>query len=210
MGMRIVTGVAIERAGVVLAAVLGGIGMSTALAQGAGTVTVEVGECVNLKLPEERLACFERRVDEVTPQNRTAPAAIPPEARSAGSEPALPAPGGTPESARATAARPAPTTATPPRAEAQRRSREETLSSGRKSDSAESDEIVASVSALRQTVPNSYLITLDNGQVWRQTFPQWFPLQSGQRVTLRTSKWGKSYRLTVDELSGFIQVERVR
>ena len=32
-------------------------------AQGADSVTVEVGECVNLQSPEERFACYERQVD---------------------------------------------------------------------------------------------------------------------------------------------------
>jgi len=71
-------------------------------------------------------------------------------------------------------------------------------------------EIVATVTELHETVPNAWLITLDNGQVWRQNTPQRFALKMGQRVTLRTSKWGTSYRLSADTLSGFIQVERVR
>jgi hypothetical protein len=71
-------------------------------------------------------------------------------------------------------------------------------------------EIVATVTELHETVPNAWLITLDNGQVWRQNPPQRFALKTGQRVTLRTSKWGVSYRLSADALNGFIQVERVR
>jgi hypothetical protein len=46
--------------------------------------------------------------------------------------------------------------------------------------------------------------------VWRQNIPQRFALKSGQRVTLHSTKWGASYRLSADKLSGFIQVERVR
>jgi hypothetical protein len=71
-------------------------------------------------------------------------------------------------------------------------------------------EIVAIVTELHETVPNAWLITLDNGQVWRQSPPQRFALKTGQRVTLRTSKWGVAYRLSADTLNGFIQVERVR
>ena len=66
------------------------------------------------------------------------------------------------------------------------------------------------VTALRETVPNAYLITLDNGQVWRQNRAQEYPLQPGQRVTLHATRWGHSYRLSVASLNGFIQVERVR
>ena len=71
-------------------------------------------------------------------------------------------------------------------------------------------EIVATVTELHETVPNAWLITLDNGQVWRQNVPQRFALKAGTRVTLRGTKWGASYRLTADALSGFIQVEQVR
>ena len=63
---------------------------------------------------------------------------------------------------------------------------------------------------LHETVPNAWLITLDNGQVWRQNPPQRFALTAGQRVTLRGTKWGTSYRLSAETLNGFIQVERVR
>ena len=73
-----------------------------------------------------------------------------------------------------------------------------------------SQEIVATITAARQTVPNKYVITLDNGQIWRQTYAEWYPLQPGQRVRLRPSKWGGVFRLTADELNGYIQVQRVR
>jgi hypothetical protein len=71
-------------------------------------------------------------------------------------------------------------------------------------------EIVATVKELRETVPNAWLITLDNGQVWRQNIPQRFGLKPGQRVTLHGTKWGSSFRLSAEALNGFIQVERVR
>jgi hypothetical protein len=69
---------------------------------------------------------------------------------------------------------------------------------------------VATVTELHETVPNAWLITLDNGQVWRQNIPQRFALKPGQRVTLHGTKWGSSFRLSADALNGFIQVERVR
>jgi hypothetical protein len=71
-------------------------------------------------------------------------------------------------------------------------------------------EIVARVTELHETVPNAWLITLDNGQVWRQNIPQRFALKPGQRVTLRGTKWGSSYRLSAEAMNGFIQVEQVR
>jgi len=192
MVKRILTSAQVERAGVALTAVIGSvIGIQAALAQGAGNVTVDVGECVNLQSPDERFACYERHVEAT----RTAPAAVSPDARSAGSEPSQPA--GAPESTNATGA-PAESAsnaaaATTPRKEA-----------------TEPQEFVATVTALRQTVPNSHVITLDNGQVWRQTFAEWYPLQTGQKVRIHPSRWGDAFRLTTDELEGFIQVKRVR
>jgi hypothetical protein len=70
-------------------------------------------------------------------------------------------------------------------------------------------DIEARIAELRETVPNAYLITLDNGQVWRQTVPRIYPLQAGHPVRIYYSKW-RSYRLTNETLKGFIQVERVR
>lgn len=73
----------------------------------------------------------------------------------------------------------------------------------------EVQEIQALVTALRETVPNAYLITLDNGQVWRQTVPKIYQLRQGSPVRIYYSRW-RNYRLTNDQLKGFIQVERVR
>jgi len=185
MTKRNVSGAAVERAGIAIAAAIaGGVGIQTALAQDAGGVTVEVSECVSLQAPEERFACYERHVDAAVQQS---PAAALPSEPGGRVEPAAPpgAPGAAPAAAAASA--------TPPRGE-----------------STEPEEIVATVTALRQTVPNSHVITLDNGQIWRQTYAEWYPLQPGQRVRLRPSKWGGVFRLTADELNGYIQVQRVR
>jgi len=69
-------------------------------------------------------------------------------------------------------------------------------------------EIVATVTELRQTVPNAYVITLDNGQVWRQVHPMPYPLRTGLEVRVHETQLG--YRLTAPELHGQINVERVR
>jgi hypothetical protein len=69
-------------------------------------------------------------------------------------------------------------------------------------------EIVATVTELRETVPNAYVITLDNGQVWRQPHPMPYPLRTGLVVQVRETRMG--YRLTAPELHGQINVERVR
>ena len=70
-------------------------------------------------------------------------------------------------------------------------------------------DIHATIVALRETVPSAFLITLDNGQVWRQTVPKPYPLREGDRVRIYFSRW-RAYRLTSEELKGFIQVDRAR
>ena len=80
---------------------------------------------------------------------------------------------------------------------------------GRGEPEEEAADIQARVAELRETVPNAYLITLDNGQVWRQTVPKYYPIQAGHPVRIYYSRW-RSYRLTNETLKGFIQVERVR
>jgi hypothetical protein len=153
---------------VALTVVIGcGLGIEAARPQDASSVTVEVGECVNLPSPEERFACYERQVEVA----RTAPATAPR------------APGPQPDGA---------TVAAPG------------------NDATDSQEFVATVTDLRQTVPNSYVITLDNGQVWRQTYAEWYPLRPGLKVRLRPSRWGGTFRLSADQHQGYIQVKRVR
>ena len=70
-------------------------------------------------------------------------------------------------------------------------------------------EIQARITDLRETVPHSYVITLDNGQVWRQTVPKNYGLREGIPVRIYYSRW-RAYRLTNEQLKSFIQVERVR
>ena len=96
-------------------------------------------------------------------------------------------------------------TAAPPASDAVRRRRATRDGSGDPS-----SELVATISALRETVPNSYLITLDDGQTWRQMRSKWFPLRVGQEVRIYPTNFGASFRLSVQGLSGYIQVERVR
>jgi len=159
-------------------------------AQEPGGVTIDVSDCVDLEKPEERLACFER---EIEAQRRATPASA---ANRAPPAPAAPAP--TPQpAATIPAAVPAPVTAEPGR---ERDRRAEPLP----------PEVVAKVAQLRETVPNTWTITLDNGQVWRQTTPKPIALRPGMEVRLSATNWGSSYRLTAAALRTFIQVERVR
>jgi hypothetical protein len=203
-------------AGTIAVALLAGLGLAPAAAQQPAPVTIEVSRCVDLKAPGERLDCFEREVAaqrSAAPPAQPAPAAAPPGA-------APPAP--TTPAATAPAARPA---AAPPVAEP----RQETIRAAtpapptvneRRSSRTDSREqaaaaraalaFTATVTELRETVPNTYLITLDNGQIWRQVQPKFYPLREGYAVQLTATHWGDAYRLTATELRGFIQVERVR
>jgi hypothetical protein len=158
-----------------MTAVVSVAALPPATAQESEALTVEAGDCAELAAPEERLACFDARV-EAARQERPAsgdraPAADPPQApeRSAiAADPGSDEPGGDPRST----------------------------------------EIVAKVAELRPTVPNSFVITLDNGQVWRQTQPLYYPLRLGSEVRISETNFG--HRLTNPALRGFIRVERVR
>jgi len=184
------------------------LGAQPALAQRGTEVTVEVGECLKIEAPTERLACFERRVDEARDED-AAPATSP--ARGAVTPPAAAA---TPSvrTAPAEVTQRAPAVRAPSPADDDSFGRR---SSSRREEREARDleqrtELVATVVSVRETIPNSYTITLDNGQVWRQNRPEYYPLQPGHEVRIYPGKIGDSYRLTAPFLRGWIQVERVR
>ena len=162
-----------------IAAIAAGAAIGAGAQQPAGPVAVDVSECVKLTTPEERLACFEAQVEGA----RNAPAPAAPAASAGSAAPA--APGAA--SAVSTA--------------------EFGLDGGDLEPAGQ--EIQARVTDLRETVPHAYLITLDNGQVWRQTVPKNYGLREGIPVRIYYSKW-RAYRLTNEQLKSFIQVERVR
>jgi hypothetical protein len=178
-----------------VAVVAAGLWLGQAVqAQEPGSVTIDVSNCVDLEKPEERLACFER---EVEAQRRPAPAPAP----AANRAPAAPAVAAPPPPREAPPREVVRTPVPAPAAEPRRRGRGvEPLG----------QEILAKVTEVRETVPNTWTITLDNGQVWRQTTPKSFVLRPGMEVRLYPTKWGDSYRLTSGGPNGFIQVERVR
>ena len=74
----------------------------------------------------------------------------------------------------------------------------------------EAGEITGTIAALKEILPNEYLITLENGQIWRQTGSKRYPLQVGHHVRIYPTHWGNSFRLTAEKSKGFIQVERSR
>lgn len=68
----------------------------------------------------------------------------------------------------------------------------------------------ATIRAVRERLPNSYVITLDSGQVWEQTAPKPYLLRPGAKVTLYRTRWGDAYRLAAEGSGSHIQVRRVR
>ena len=202
------------------AALIAGLCLAPAAGQEAAPVTIEVSRCVELTQPGQRLDCFEREVEAARARS---PAAAPPAAPAQpASRPADPAP--RPAAPSAQPAAPAPASAAPPVRQVtlpppptvdERRAtrREEREARDAEEDARAEDpalRITGKVASLRETVPNSYLITLDNGQVWRQMRPKMFPLREGQQVEVYPTKWGTAFRLEVADLNGYIQVERVR
>jgi hypothetical protein len=72
------------------------------------------------------------------------------------------------------------------------------------------EEIVSTITELKETRPNVYTITLENGQIWRQVGSKRYPLRIGFEVRIYESRWQSSYRLSAVATNGFIQVERIR
>lgn len=71
------------------------------------------------------------------------------------------------------------------------------------------EELIGRVTSLDKG-PNGWIITLEHGQVWRQMISKRFQLREGQEVRIYPTMWGKSFRLTLVDGAGFIQVERIR
>ena len=76
----------------------------------------------------------------------------------------------------------------------------------------QSQELKAIIDSLRQTVPDTWLFTLDNGQVWRQDEARdGFLPEEGDEVTVRKGSMG-SYRLSLDKdgSKNWVRATRVR
>lgn len=198
-----------------------------AVAQDPKGLNIDVGNCVALEKPEERLACFEAQVEAARQRAASATAS---EATGAGAGAIAGATAGVGAGASAAAngaAERGPSSSTPAApvgpgtapAQSQKGASETSAENfglpeprpeprPERSPERKPIEIVATVTELRQTVPNAYVITLDNGQVWRQAHPMPYPLRTGLVVRLRETALG--YRLSAPELHGQINVERVR
>jgi hypothetical protein len=198
---------------VLAAAIASLLGAPSGLAQRGNEVTVEVSDCIEIEAPAARLACFERRVEEA--QGGRDPTSAPPsraEAAPPRPTPAAPAARVPPAAQPAPAAR----AATPAnddslgRPRTSRREERSAREQAEREGEEQREELTARVVSVRETIPNNFTITLDNGQVWRQNRPEFYPLRPGHEVRIYPGKLGDSYRLTAPALRGAIQVERVR
>jgi hypothetical protein len=215
-----------RRAGIWASVLLGLLAASgAAVGQDSNRVTIEAAECADLKT-EERLACFGRQVEKQLQER--ADAADAPDRAAAEQPAAEPLP-----EFRASEPRPSRVRESAPsapaadenasQAPARRASASANDRSARPEDlfglprqpeeisgiPAEIEEIFGTIAEIRETVPNSWLITLENGQVWRQTLPRRYPLRVGHEVRIYTARLG-GYRLSSVPLNGFVRVERVR
>ena len=185
-----------------LAAMLG-----PACGQDGGSVMIDVADCIKLEAPEARLACYESRIAAYFGQ----PAA----AQAAASRPPAPAPTiaaavrqPEPAPTRSAAVASTPAVAQPAASDGNEHSRRATKA--RTEAAGPPNEIVSRVKELRQIVPNTYEITLENGQVWRQAQSKQYTLRIGQQVRIYGTRWGAASRLSSNESKAFIQVDRVR
>ena len=74
----------------------------------------------------------------------------------------------------------------------------------------DTDEYHGTIVSIRERLPSSYIITLDNGQIWEQTEPKQYPLRPGLEVRIYPTRWGRRYRLSGVGSGGHIQVQRLR
>jgi len=71
-------------------------------------------------------------------------------------------------------------------------------------------ELLDTVTSLRQRIPNQWEITLASGQIWHQVNSKRFRLREGMEVRIYPSPLGGSFRLEASNMNGFIQVRRIQ
>ena len=160
-------------------------------------LTVDVSPCVNIKSAIERLDCYDELAHQArqTRSDREAVDLIEPEAAVVQRSPAVEQ---VPVTERA-------------KSEIGRVTEENFgLPPEKREDETDLIELHATISKLEEYIPDRYLITLENGQVWRQMVAKRYQLRVGYNVRIYPMRWGESFRLSAEGKEGFIQVERVR
>jgi hypothetical protein len=190
-------------------------------------LTIEVSRCVNIKSAIERLTCYDELVDQAQQTRSDLEAADLSErvSDSASDAPVTIIELESVADAAVADAAAAPTAVIPstpvkeqvpvtePPIDQTSRVTEENFglpAEKKQEDEKDLVELHSTISKLREYVPGRYLITLENGQVWRQMVAERYRLRVGHKIRIYPSRWGKSFRLSAEDLKGFIQVERVR
>jgi hypothetical protein len=184
-----------------------------AVGQNGASVVVDLAECVDIVVDHERFACYERRVAESTQREQAREENVPGSNSAAiDAAPASQSPAPLPSAA----------SLDPPATESleERRSardaerlqakEERAQRKAARDEPPEGEEpgFISSITQLRETVPNAWLVALDNGEVWEQIDPKPYRLKEGMQVRIYASNWGSSYRLTAPDLNGFIRVRQ--
>jgi hypothetical protein len=200
------------KAASILLAGLGGFSTSGVSAQ-SDSLMVDVGPCVLLESAIARFACYENQVELTLTgagvNYQAAPASVPQQSN-AGSAAAAAVPLAATAAAGSAATTASVSTTTTAPTTTQNSTASFGLPETRVVEEDDEEVLYSSIAELSETVPNSHLITLSNGQVWRQVRPDSrYRMKVGHEVRIYPSRWGKDYRLSVEELRGFIQVERI-
>jgi hypothetical protein len=173
-------------------------------AESVSTAVEKIVACAEVQGSAARLACFDREVAPLRQRGATA-------AQVDSSAPALPRAS---ERAQPVVRAPAPSgsaSATPPSA-VPSFGEEQLAPMNRREPQVEQPALQARISVLRQAGTSNYLVTLDNGQVWRHEDAHLGSyLRVGDAITIKSGTMG-SYRLTRDAGASrnWIRVTRVR
>jgi hypothetical protein len=173
------------------------------------TLPASVAACLRVTDAGQRLACYDQSVAALLPATIVAPPAAP----VAAATPAIKAPPAAPAAppVAASKAASAVAAAAPVAAPAPTFGQEQLSSKQRPPADPADQTLHAKVTALRAPVPDTYRITLDNGQVWQQQESRFgFSLTAGDSVTLGKGAMG-SYRLwrDADGPKAWVRVTRI-
>jgi len=155
--------------------------------------------CADLADQSARLACFDREVAPLVRARR--------EPQTRAPAPSVAAPVAAPRAASTPPVAPAPAAAAATPAFGS-----EQLKPIEKGSAASTEILHARITASTRGGQGTYLVTLDNGQVWRhEEGSQMEYLKVGEAVTITRAALG-SYRLTIDSLNSgkWVRVSRVR
>ena len=169
-------------------------------------------QCAQQKDSLQRLVCYDRifQAENVVPTAQAAaPAVAPPVAAApaAVAAPAAAAAVSAPKAAAAAASPAAgPAAATPASAPALG---DESLKKDKKSSQEAPKSLEARVTAVRESRPELFRMTLENGQIWQQVeTSSLFHVKQGDLVRIEKGSMG-SYRMSLAKGSGWVRVTRV-